>query len=120
MNLKWPNKKNRCYFDKRGIWHECGKKEKNCDDCKFEYVIARTLFMYCHWCRKEIVSNRIRAFCDKKCRDNWSRATRVMENLKENTCHFWTEGFGPCPIQTEEELDYCQKLMLGYVREGKR
>ena len=102
--------KNRCYFDKKGNWHECDRKEKECDGCEYEYVMAKTLYMLCHFCGKEIITNRIKSFCDEDCRNNWLRARAHPDTF---TCGgiFWTEGFGSVPIQTEEEFKECHKVM---------
>lgn len=103
-----------CYFDKRGIFHDCGDADADCTGCKFESRMARTMVMLCHWCGKEIVADRSRAFCDERCRNSWMRERASHDHTFEGgMC--WTEGFGVCPIFDEEELRECQRKMLGFV-----
>ena len=101
-----------CYFDKKGIWHECNREVKECDGCEYEHVMARTLYMLCHWCGKEIIANRTKAFCDEDCRNGWLHARMCPDNIACGGI-FWTEGAGLNLIQTEVELKECHKVMLG-------
>ena len=101
---------NHCYFDKKGIWHECNRTVKDCDGCEYEHVIARTLCMLCHYCGKEIIANKTKAFCNENCRNRWLSARMCPDNLVAG-CVFWTEGYGLNCIQTEEELRECHNEM---------
>ena len=105
-----------CYFDKQGIFHHCEIRDDNidCIGCWYEKRIAKTWVMLCHYCGSEIVANRIKAFCNKDCRNDWLSDRRSFDNSGE--CLFWTEGDGPCPIYDTEELREAQYAMLGYPR----
>lgn len=104
----------KCYFDKRGIFIDCDRKEKECDGCKYEKVIAQTFSSLCHYCSREITARTYRAFCNKDCRNNWQR-DRMSYDSEWATGGglFWTEGDGVCPIFTKEELEEVQIKMLG-------
>lgn len=105
----------RCYIDKKGIFHACKGKdnfEKDCEGCKHEHIIADTFWSLCHWCGEIIESRHPRIFCDEICRNKWLSARVSADGLKEGKGGlYWSEGFGACPIYTLKELEECHKML---------
>ncbi|MCJ7634178.1 hypothetical protein MUP77_17540 [Candidatus Bathyarchaeota archaeon] len=106
--------KDKCYLDKQGIFHACQLDDGDCIGCKYEKVIARSFASLCHWCGETIEANRTRAFCNDDHRRQWLSARLPWVNLSEEQ-PFWTEGFGTNPIYNEDELEECQRQMLGHL-----
>ncbi len=106
----------RCFFDKWHIFHHCNDDDNDCCECPNERVIARTFISLCHWCGNEIVSDRIRGFCNKQCQKNW-QSTRLSYEPDLDGGMYWTSIYGICPIYTVGELRRVQKMMLGSAHE---
>ena len=107
-----PYYQDKCYFDKRGIFHCCKQKDKDCIGCKHEKIIARSMVMLCHWCGKEICANGARAFCNKECRLSWQSARLSYDSTLDGGL-FWTEGNGVCPVFEIAEVREAHRKMLG-------
>ncbi len=97
-----------CYFDKRGIWHECDNlPDADCIGCKYERIIARSCTTLCQWCGKEISARTLRNFCSQQHRNNF-----LTESLSYNKGIDGSPFYGE-PSFTIEQVREIQKQMFG-------